>query len=156
MKTKFTKHQAELKKQQMKKPLIAMLMVFSSIFFTNKAIAQNKPLACQQNVNVGVEWERGRWASRDFILRKYILVQAGRTLTLDSVARAIQPDQPTPDQITCNTTILGHIACADMTGNTLFFDPKTLNGGISKLFGATNTSDIRDTVSVSVFSCTPF
>jgi hypothetical protein len=140
----------------LKKLQITLLIVLSSIFFTNGAMAQNKPLACQQDVNVGVEWERGRWGSRDFILRKYVLVQAGRTLTLESVARAMQPDQPTPDQINCNTTLLGHITCADMTGNNLFFDPKTLKGGISKLFGTTNAADIRDTVSVSAFSCTPF
>jgi len=143
----------------MKKLQIALLIVLSSAFVTNGAIAQNKPLACQNDEVAGLDWESGRWVVKRFFLKKFILVQAGQTLTTASVATALvpKPENQFPDQITCNTAPHGrHISCTDSVGRSLYFDLKTLKGGIAKVFGATQTDAERDSVSVEVFSCTPF
>jgi hypothetical protein len=118
------------------------------------AQAQNKPLACQAEAAAGLQWENGRWATSTFKPRppKFILVQAGTLLTTDSVAKALVSD---PSHVTCRDT-KPQIECADRTGASLFFDPRTLSGGISALFGGTMSGANKDSVFVQVFSCTPF
>lgn len=139
---------------------IALLIVCSSVFFTNGAIAQNKPLACQVDEAGGLDWERGRWVLKKFVLKKFILVQSGLTLTTESVASAFneKPENRYPDQMSCKTdSLFNNISCSDTVGGrSLYFDPQTRKGGIGKLFGATETGASRDSVSIEVFSCTPF
>lgn len=140
----------------MKKLQIALLVVLSSAFLTNGANAQNKPLACQEDKSVGMDWERGSWVSSSFSLKRFILVQARDTLTLESVAKAMFPELPTPDQTTCTSVIQQRIMCVDKSGISLFFDPKTLKGGMARLMGSTSAGGPKDSVSVSAFSCTSF
>jgi len=136
----------------MSKLRITLMIVLSSFFFTNGAIAQNKPLACQVDAAAGLTWEKGRWVTKSFATDKFILVQAGKTLTTDSVGKALGT---TPTNVSCrNTNPL--IDCTDLSGGGLFFDPRALSGGISQIFGSTNSGAVRDTVTVQIFSCTPF
>jgi hypothetical protein len=140
----------------MKKLQIALLVVLSSAFLTNGANAQNKPLACQEDKSVGMGWESGSWATKNFAPQRFILVQANNTLTVESVAKVFSSSQPFPDQITCRIDPGQTIMCTDSSGDSLFFDPNTLRGGHAKMFGTTNATNRRDTVSVSAFSCIPF
>lgn len=136
----------------MRKLQITLLIVLSSIFFTNGAIAQNKPLACQVEAAAGLLWENGRWVTKSFVRSKFILVQTGNTLTLASVGKVLAAP---PEMVTCRNT-KHEIECTSEVGGGLYFDSRTLNGGISMLFGSTNSSDERDTVTAKVFSCTAF
>lgn len=141
----------------MKKIAFTLLMVLNLTFFPNSASAQTKPLACQVDEAAGLLWERGRWVINKFISKKYILVQEGKTLTSDSVARVFHPNLPYGAGISCKTYVDGEIMCTDFGAASLFFDPKTLKGGLSKLAGSvSNDASERDTVTVEVFSCTPF
>ena len=136
----------------MKKTQITLMIVLSSIFITNGAIAQNKPLACQGDAGAGLLWENGRWVTKSFKTDKFILVQTNSGLTLESVAKAIASDS---ELVSCRNFGV-RISCVDPVGHSLFFDPRTLQGGISQMFGSISSGTKRDTVSVQVFSCTPF
>jgi len=136
----------------MRKLKITLLVALCSICFAGKVNAQNQPLACQGEAAAGLKWENGRWATKTFNQDKFILVQAGNTLTTDSVAKALIAS---PGQASCRN-VNPQTVCSDTSGGSLFFDPRTLTGGISQLLGGTNFGDQRDTVSVQIFSCTPF
>jgi hypothetical protein len=138
----------------MRKLGITLSIVVSSIFFINGAIAQNKPLACQGDASTGLNWEQGRWVMAKFQTKKFILVQTGNTLTIDSVAKAIGNEFP--KQISCTVGALGNINCKDNSGTSLVFEPKTLKGGVAHIYGAAWPGDKTDSVTVEVFSCTPF
>ena len=144
---------------EMRKLEIILSIALSSIFFSNVATAQNKPLACQEDKSIGMDWERGSWVTKNFNLKRFILVQARDTLTLESVAKAMFPTSPTGNGTTCESVLAleQKIMCVDRFGTSLYFDPKTLKGGMSRLFGTTAThNDLRDSVHVSAFSCTSF
>lgn len=126
-----------------------MLAVLPTLIY-----AQKTPLACQADAAAGLKWELGRWNTRSFIEQKFVLVREGKTLTTDSVAKAV--DGP-PNQTTCDASILGLVFCHDGLGDSLFFSTVTNKGGISKLFGATMDNGVqKDTVTVHAFTCTPF
>jgi hypothetical protein len=138
----------------MKTALMTLITVAISFLSTNTALAQNKPLACQENGMAGLKWENGNWTTKKFFSEgKFILVQTKDGLTVDSVAKAIGNDYP--NQVFCKT-VSPQISCMDGSGTYLYFDPRTLKGGISNTFGSTSNGSNRDTVSVAVFSCTPF
>jgi hypothetical protein len=138
----------------MKKAQITLMILFSSIFLTSGALAQNKPLACQADATAGLKWESGQWITKSFtaLRPRFILVQAGMTLTTDSVGRALGAN---PVNVSCRNA-WERIECTDKTGGSLLFDPKKLKGGISQLFGVLSDETEKDTVTVQIFSCTPF
>ena len=151
--TACTCHQQPFKQfQDMKKIPVALLILLCSVLFTNGAIAQNKPLACQVDASAGLNWENGRWVTKSFVTNKFILVQAGNTLTTDSVAKALKA---TLKNVSCRNAY-PQIDCTDVSGGGLYFDPRVLRGGISQLIGSTDSGSVRDTVTVEIFSCTPF
>ena len=129
------------------------MIALSSILFTNEATAQNQPLACQVEKNAGLAWENGQWITKTFIpfASNFILVQAGNTLTTDSVAKVLRTRLGVSCRYPSNS-----IECTDTAGGALFFEPKTLKGGVAQLLGSTLEGNQRDSVSVQVFSCTPF
>jgi hypothetical protein len=138
----------------MRKLRITLMTVLGSILITNGAVAQNKPLACQVEASAGLTWENGRWLTKSFQLSRFILVQTRNTLTIDSVAKAIQAR---PINVSCrNISTTENIECTDASGGSLYIDLKTFKGGVSQLHGSTDTETARDTVSVQVFSCTAF
>ena len=135
------------------KILLTLLIGLSSTFFTNGATAQNQPLACQVDKNAGLAWENGQLITKTFIpfASKFILVQAGNTLTTDSVAKVLRTSAGVSCRYPGNS-----IECTDTSGGALYFDPKTLKGGVAQLLGSTEEGNRRDSVTVQVFSCTPF
>lgn len=133
----------------MKKNLAILLITLVGM----SAQAQNKPFACQTDVAAGLAWVNGRWITNSFEKPKFILVQAGMVLTADSVAKTLSS---VSSFVTCKNNTYLHIECTDMMGGSLFFDPETLKGGISQLYGSINSGAKRDTVTVQIFSCTPF
>ena len=137
------------------KKIIALLIVLSSVFFSAEALAQNQPLACQSDKRGGLFWENGRWVISSFNEKKFILIQTKNGLSEASVAKAL--GNVTPDQVVCLPAYGGKVRCSDDFGGYLLFDPKTLKGGISIIWGATLADDTdRDSLSVTAFSCTPF
>lgn len=136
----------------MKKIPVSLLILLCSLFFTSGATAQNKPLACQGDAAAGLLWENGRWVTKSFKTDKFILVQTNSGLTLESVAKAIASDS---ELVSCRK-FGARISCVDPIGHSLFFDPRTLRGGVSQMFGSMDSDIKRDTVSVQVFSCTQF
>ena len=136
----------------MRKLGITLSIVLSSIFYTNGAKAQNRPLACQGEASAGLSWEGGRWVTSSFIKRNFILVQAGATLTIDSASKALGA---TPSNVSCKKNTFD-VLCTDTSGGTLLFNPDNLKVGLSQILGSTTVGDSRDTVTVQIFSCTPF
>lgn len=143
---------SRFKEKTMKTIPIYLLILLCTVFFTNVAQAQNKPLACQVEASAGLKWESGRWVTRSFEEDKFILVQAGNTLTTASVGKVLRAN---PINVSCRNTN-PQIDCTDLVGGGLFFDPTVLRGGISQLLGSTNSGPNTDTVTVQIFSCTPF
>jgi hypothetical protein len=132
---------------------IMLLILASSLLSTNTALAQNKPLACQTDAVGGLEWENGRWGISSYASQKFILVQTKEGLTKDSAAKAMNIGE-FPQLVSCKKDET--VTCFDSLGGHLLFDPKTLKGGIAMLFGSISTKTKKDSVSVRVFSCTPF
>jgi hypothetical protein len=109
----------------MKKLLSALLITL----YGASVQAQNKPLACQGDAGAGLLWENGRWVTKTFKTDKFILVQTNSGLTLESVAKAIETDST---QVSCKNA--GHlISCSDLTGHSLIFDSRKLQGGFSQM-----------------------
>ena len=137
----------------MRKLPTKLFIVLSSILFSTGIQAQNKPLACQVEEAAGLKWEGGRWVSKKFVLKKFILVQTGDTLTQESASNALEGAN-----VFCKSiNIISSITCFDQSGGSLYFNVKTLKGGVSQLTGSTmNEAVYRDSVTVEVFSCTPF
>lgn len=131
----------------MKKLLSTLLLTLIGV----SVQAQNNSLACQDDAATGFLWENGRWVTKSFKKIKFILIQTNSGLTIESVAKAMDSDSK---QVSCRKFGIP-ISCTDETGSSLFFDPRTLKGGVSHLFGSTNSGIKRDSVEVQVFSCTP-
>lgn len=136
----------------MRKLQFTLLIILSSAISTNGAMAQNKPLACQVDASAGLKWENRRWVTKTFLENKFILVQTENTLTTESASKALSSFSM---GVSCRSTSRD-ILCTDTAGGSLYFDPKTSRGGISQLLGSTSAGDTRDTVTVQIFSCTPF
>lgn len=133
------------------KYVIGLMLASLSIF----TYAQRTPLACQDDAAAGMRWDLGKWNTASFIEDKFILVLEGRTLTKDSVAKALK--EVTPSDITCNATPGRlYISCHDGFGGSLFFSIMNSKGAISNVLGAISESNKRDTLSVRAFTCTPF
>ena len=135
----------------MRKITLTLMIALSTTLFTNEATAQNRPLACQVEAAAGLLWENGRWVTKTLIEGKFILVQSGNTLTKDSIAKAFNLGA----EVTCRNNT-NYIECTNEYGEALFFNPKTLKGGTAYLFGSINEGNVRDSVFVRAFSCTPF
>lgn len=142
-------------KKTMKKIHITLLIILNSVFFSAGAIAQNKPLACQSDIKAGLSWQNKRWVTGQFVEKRFILVQIEDGLTTESVAKALYGS--TDDYGLICRNVRPQISCTGISGESLYFDPRTLKGGVSYLFGTTSTDMAsRDTVTVDAFSCTPF
>ncbi|MDC0112422.1 hypothetical protein OAH95_00725 [Burkholderiaceae bacterium] len=137
------------------KKIIALLTVFSSIFFSAGATAQNQPLACQTDTTAGLSWENRQWRVSSFVAEKFILVKTSNGLTNESVAKAIHT---IANMVHCRDLPNERIGCIDEFGGALFFSTVTLKGGVSQLNGAAHSDDRsnKDKVTVAAFSCTPF
>ena len=132
--------------------MLRLLVAMMIIFLTTIAVAQNKPLACQVDAHAGLDWENGRWKTKNFTTKRFILVQSGDTLTLESVAKALGNSSTLT--IKCDNSL--EITCNDIFGSHLIFHLRTLKGALTHTFGATQNGNERDSVAVGVFSCTPF
>ena len=140
----------------MKKIAAILLVVLNLTISPNSASAQDQPLTCQGEKAAGLKWESGRWVTSSFVTGKFILVQTGQTLTKDSVAKAFSEDSLSMG-VSCSTVLSELVSCRNDLGTSLFFDFKTLKGAIAKTFGSTMSgAGYRDTVTVQVFSCTPY
>ena len=137
----------------MKTLRITLMIVLGSILFTNGAIAQNKPLACQGEAAAGVNWRSGRWVTTTFETKKFVLVQVGNLLTKESVAKAFESTDI--NSANCSSSY-SDIICSLSLGRILYFNPVSLRGATSVLHGSTYAGTQRDSVAVEVFSCTPF
>ena len=116
--------------------------------------AQNKPLACQDDMTGGLNWENGRWVTSTFKADKFILVQTGDTLTRESVAKALNTSRL---GVSCsNSNVTARISCTD-NFQYFLFNTNTLKGGISNLLGTTMPDGTyKDSVYVRAFTCQPF
>ena len=122
-------------------------------FLLNPAIAQNKPLACQVEETVGLNWENGRWQVTRFNIRKFILVQSGNTLTLESVSKVLDSSA---SLVVCKNEA-PQISCQGLAGEYLYYNPINKSGGIARMFGSSmKQGNNRDSVTVSVFTCESF
>ncbi len=138
----------------MKMCQLFFIIGMSSVIFSNVALAQNQPLACQGESAAGFSWENNRWVTSNFFTRKFILVKAGNTVTIDSAAQALRTKYI--DGVTCRTSPSLNVSCNDTSGGNFYLSLRTLKGGISQILGASLIDAQRDTVSVEIFSCTPF
>lgn len=137
------------------KKSIALLTVLSSVFFSVSAIAQNKPIACLSDASAGFFWENRRWVLRSLEDRKFILIRTSDGLSRQSVAKVLNSPL---GEITCRHVGGMRVSCTDRGAGFLIFDPGTLKGGVSQIFGAVQAdhNTEKSTATVTTFSCTPF
>lgn len=151
-----TRYQQPSFKKTMQKIHITLLIILSSVFFSAGAIAQNKKLACQSEAVAGLEWKKDQWGpSTRFNLSKFILIQTKDGLTTKSVAKALRTKYL--EGVLCRDNgTKTRLSCTDTSGGYLYFDPRSLKGGVSQLLGSKSTDpNFKPAVSLSVFSCTP-
>ena len=155
--TACTCHQQPSFKKTMQRIHITLLIILSSVFFSAGAVAQNKPLACQDEKVAGLTWENGRWVAVTFPVGNFILIQTKDGLTTESVAKALKTAER---GLICRNVGLSypHISCTSWYGHSLVFDPINLNGGFSYLDATMGQGSRakKDTLSLDAFSCTPF
>lgn len=131
------------------KYVIGLLLASLSMF----TYAQRTPLACQVDRAAGLAWEQGKWIVSGFHSKKFILVKEDRSLTIDSIAKALEAPS---ELIKCDVNAR-YVTCFDGFGGSLLFSNTSNKGGISQLNGATSDSTSKkDTVAVEAFTCTPF
>jgi hypothetical protein len=53
----------------MKTVLIALMIGLISACLSNYAVAQNTPIACQEDAGAGLLWENGRWVTKHLFQR---------------------------------------------------------------------------------------
>ena len=135
----------------MKKMLLATLLVVCA----TGVWAEGEPLACQEEDSGGLRWADGKWKTTGYHTQRFVLVLEGDVLSKTSVMKAFVGDDGNSYQVTC-TNVNPQIRCEDQTGSSLYYDPRVKRGGIARIFGATLTSNQRDTLSVSAFTCQPF
>ena len=137
----------------MKKVQIHLVLTLILIFVISKAVAQGKPIACQSEEAAGLQWENKKWKSARYKPSKFILVLNNKNLTTESVAKVFETSNW---QVSCTPTGIT-ISCNTLTGEFIVFDPKTMNGGMTHLLGATmDDKDQRDSLVIEAFSCVPF
>jgi len=139
----------------MQKIHITLLIILSSVLFSARAVAQNKPLACQVDASTGLKWENGGWITATFKASRFILVQTEDGLTTESVAKVLE--EPNLQKVLCRN-IDDLTSCSEGFGASIYFNAETLKGGTSVLYGAGHADYGvgKDTVTVTAFSCTPF
>lgn len=128
------------------------LLLVVCVFFITSTHAQNKPLACQGDASAGLKWDNGKWNVTRFQTDKFILVLKDTNLDENSVSKVFTDDL----SVECKTGFKGKIRCLGSAGQVLFFDPSTMKGAFSFLFGGTLIGEPRDTLSIDAFSCQPF
>lgn len=126
------------------------------VMFCANIYAQNRPLACQMDKTIGLVSEGGAWKiaiPSGFETNRFILVLQ-RDLNLDgnAVARVLS----VAPSVTCQIVFRGRVSCSSQLGNYLFFDPTTMKGGISNLFGGIMDPTNGENLSVQAFTCQPF
>ena len=137
----------------MKKLLSALLITLVGV----SVQAQNKPLACQEIAAGGLNWENGRWVTAKFITDKFILVLEGKTLTKESIGKALGVGPVSSSEISCSNPFGGSLINCNSYATQLLFDTKALKGGISGLLGSTLADgSYKDSIYVKAFSCQPF
>ena len=135
----------------MKKLLSALLITLIGV----SVQAQNKPLACQDIAAGGLNWEKGRWVTSTFNEDRFILVLEGNTLTKESVGKALRVDVVPFSRISCSAA--DSLISCNWFSKQLMFDPKTLKGGISALYGSSmQDGSNKDSIYVRAFSCQPY
>jgi hypothetical protein len=131
--------------------LASVLTLLASLFLSTDANAQRIPLACQSEEVGGLHWESGRWILSKFRLQKFVLVQDGQTLTVDSVSKALSSRSAT-----CRVNY-GLTSCEDASGGFLFFSTKTRAGVVAQLLGAVQIDgSTPDSLTVGPFVCQAF
>lgn len=130
----------------------ATAIAISAAAASPTAFAQRIPLACQVEKTAGLNWENGQWVVSRFNDQRFVLVQEGKTLTSDSVAKAINGTSPV-----CEVLFEGRISCADGMGGYMLYDPQTRRGATAQLLGGTSDNKVRrDSVAIAPFVCERF
>ena len=135
------------------------LIAVAAMVLSTTAVAQPDKdwWACQVVHASGMNWENGQWVTGN--LRPsapFVLMSDGNgSLTKESVKKAF--DSTVVDAgVECKDwNYQGQVACMVVNGKSLMFNKETGKGGISRMYGSTDTdTDYRDTVSVRAFECT--
>lgn len=129
--------------------MTSVFTLLACFYISTGANAQRIPLACQTEKVAGLNFESGRWAVRSFYDSKFVLVQDGNSLTVDSVAKMLDSNGAI-----CEVVYKGHIYCRVISGRYLGFDPETKRGTVAALFGGLSAdTNSRDSLYVAPFVC---
>lgn len=134
---------------------ISLIVATASALISAPVMAQNVMYACQYLKSGGLIWENKQWRSTGFKSDPpFFLSTSNATLNTDSVAKAFGGANV---KVFCHEpTMEGLQSCVNIVGEGLIFDFNTMNGGVSRIVGATqsNNATRRDTLSVEAFTCT--
>ena len=134
---------------------VSATLVLGFTVFASAANAQKIVYACQFVESAGLYWKNGHWTASNFQKGlPFFLNREGNTLTKLSLSKVMETD---PTKIVCTElSDSWDISCTSRYAETIAFSFKTLEGGMSRLFGSMGiiSTDRKDNIGVSPFTCT--
>lgn len=115
--------------------------------------AEKVMFACQYVKSAGLEWRSNHWMPIEIKVKAPFFLSSDKEgLTKESVAKALDSEEKL---VTCSAVESFIQSCHAPLGETLIFDLGILSGGVSKIYGASQSrnSPYKDTVSVTAFVC---
>jgi hypothetical protein len=132
---------------------LTLILAASSALISAPVMAQNVTYACQYIKSGGLLWENKEWKATSFKSdAPFFLSAINNQLTPNSVSKIFGTD------VTCleKEAVSDTQTCATVLADLLIFSFKTMNGGVSHIFGSRSESNQarKDTLSVETFTCT--
>lgn len=133
---------------------LSLILAIGFAVISAPAMAQNVTYACQYIKAGGLDWENKQWKATSFIINSpFFLSAVNGQLVSNSVSKIFDGTE-----VNCFTklTTSDSQTCATRFAELLIFSFKTMNGGVSKIYGsqAQSNQPSKDTLSVETFTCT--
>ena len=133
---------------------LSLILTICITVISGSVMAQNDTYACQYIKTAGLSWKNGKWNSDSFINDDpFFLSAINNKLTSASVSKIFDGTE-----VNCfeKVTVSDSQTCATRFAELLIFNFKTMNGGVSNIYGSQVQSNQqrKDTLSVGAFTCT--
>jgi hypothetical protein len=119
------------------------------ILWTSVSDAQNV-WACQGLDTTGFAYLNGRYVRQGFTSSRYLI-------KVHSLEASVKRDDKPEYKFRCQEMLAQPgLECQDGVGGFLLFDVQRGTGALAEMLGAISTGQHRDTISISLISCTKF
>jgi hypothetical protein len=131
-------------------------VVITALIFFPSILLSAELFACRFHAAGGFEWEKDKWNLQRFNNTKSfsLKINDSGNIAMNSIedGKVLQANNY---WLNCQFAGSPKIGCASVhTGEFLIFNPNTMKGAVSSIYGATMKDDIKkDSIYVSYFSC---